>query len=106
METLREIWDWFLVNPARLLVLASLLITLKLAWEEWLGRNTGGSGWLTLARIVVGGGGSLLTAIVAGFYSGPGAFFGYLVLQLFVAVVLPVILVERMSDIHRWLARK
>lgn len=91
-----DIWDWLLVNPARFLVLISLGVTWFICVGEYQGRNSGGSGWITLARISIGAISTLVTAIVAGYFGGVGAFFGYLVLQLFICVVIPIIWVEKM----------
>jgi hypothetical protein len=88
--------SWLLENPARLMVCISLGMTFFIAFAEFGGRRSGGSGWLTLARIGFGGIFTLATAIVAGIYGGVGAFFGYLVLQLFVCILLPTWLVESM----------
>jgi len=38
---------------------------------------------------------TLTTAIVAGVFGGVGAFFGYLVLQGFICVVIPIVWVEK-----------
>lgn len=92
---MQEVWDWLLVNPARLLVLISVAITWFTCLEEYRGRNLGGSGWLSLARISIGTISTLITAIVAGIFGGVGAFFGYLVLQGLVCVVIPVVWVEK-----------
>jgi hypothetical protein len=92
---MQEVWDWLLVNPARVLVLISLVVTWIICAAEYQGRSLGGSGWVTLARISVGAISTLITAIVAGFFGGVGAFFGYLVLQAFVCVVIPIVWVEK-----------
>lgn len=93
---MQEIWAWLLVNPARIMVLVSILFTLAVLRAEHGGRKSGGSGWLTLFRIGVGIIFSIVTAIVAAFFGGIGAFFGYLALQILVCVVAPVILVDRL----------
>ena len=92
---MQEVWDWLLVNPARFLVLISLVVTWLVCSGEYHGRKSGGSGWLTLARISVGAIFTLVTAVVAGFFGGVGAFFGYLVLQVFVCVLIPIVWVEK-----------
>ncbi|MBC2769095.1 hypothetical protein [Pusillimonas minor] len=92
---MQEVWDWLLVNPARFLVLISLVVTWLVCAAEHQGRKSGGSGWLTLARISVGAIFTLVTAVVAGFFGGVGAFFGYLVLQAFVCVLIPIVWVEK-----------
>ncbi|ROT43918.1 hypothetical protein [Pusillimonas sp. NJUB218] len=91
---MQGVWDWLAVNPARYLVLISLVVTWLVCLAEYQGRHTGGSGWLTLARISVGSIFTLITAVVAGFFGGVGAFFGYLVLQIFVCVVIPLVWVD------------
>lgn len=92
--SMNEIWPWLMENPARLMVLISIAVTWCIAVAEWNGRKTGGSGWLTLARIGCGAIFSVLTAIVAGLFGGVGAFFGYLLLQGIICVALPVILID------------
>ncbi len=93
---MQEVWDWLWVNPARFLVVISLVVTWVTCAGEFHGRRSGGSGWLTLARISIGAIFTLLTAIVAAIYGGVGAFFGYLALQLVVCVIIPVVWVEKM----------
>lgn len=93
---MHEIWDWLMLNPARLLVVISLFVTWRIGVAEYGGRRSGGSGWLTLARVASGAIFTVVTAIVAGFYGGMGAFFGYLLLQLVVCVVIPIVWVEKM----------
>lgn len=83
--------DWFLVNPARVMVAVSLLLTLVVLVAEHHGRHTGGSGWLTLTRMGIGAIWCLVTAIVAAFYGGIGALFGYLLLQLLVCIAMPLL---------------
>lgn len=80
------------------MVLISLLLTWRVAREEYHGRKSGGSGWLTLGRMFIGAIFSLITAVVAGFFGGVGAFFGYLAIQVVVTTVLPVYLVARESS--------
>lgn len=93
---MHEFWDWLMINPARLLVMISALVTWFVCAAEYGGRRSGGSGWLTLARVSVGAVFTLITAIVAAFYGGIAAFFGYLLLQLVVAVILPMVVVDKM----------
>lgn len=88
---------WLLENPARIIVLISIVVTWIVASAERHGRNTGGSGWLTLARISVGGISSIVTAVVAGIFGGVGAFFGYLVIQLIVCVIFPIYWVDHVA---------
>ncbi|WXL24060.1 hypothetical protein WG219_11920 [Ectopseudomonas mendocina] len=90
------IFEWFMINPARLMVAISLAFSLFIIKAEYDGRKTGGSGWLTLARQAIGIVFTFLTAIVAAFYGGIGAFFGYLALQFLVCVVLPAFALEVM----------
>ena len=85
-----------MLNPARLLVLASAAVTWFVCAAEYGGRRSGGSGWLTMARISSGAVFTLVTACVAGYFGGIGAFFGYLLLQLLVSVILPIIVVDNM----------
>jgi hypothetical protein len=91
-----DLWDWLMVNPARLMVVISLIVTWCTASIEYSGRNLGGSGWVTLARIGFGGIFALVTAIVAAFFGGVGAFFGYLLIQIIVCIVIPLVWVEKM----------
>jgi len=85
---MQEIGEWLLVNPARIMVLVSLAFSALILWGEHGGRRSGGSGWLTLARVGIGSIFSVVTAIVA-------AFFGYLLVQILVCVVLPLVLIDR-----------
>lgn len=93
---MQDLWEWLLHNPARLMVLISLSVTWCIGVAEHGGRRSGGSGWLTLARVAVGGLFTLVTAIVAGIFGGVGAFFGYLLLQLVVCILIPLVWVEKM----------
>jgi len=92
---MQEIGEWLLVNPARIMVLVSLVFSAFILWGEHGGRRSGGSGWLTLARVGIGSIFSVVTAIVAAFFGGVAAFFGYLLVQILVCVVLPLVLVDR-----------
>lgn len=92
----QELWGWLMINPARLIVLASAVVTWGVCVAEYGGRRSGGSGWLTMARIGSGAIFTLITACVAGFFGGIGAFFGYLLLQLVISVILPILIVEKM----------
>jgi low affinity Fe/Cu permease len=49
---------------------------------------------LTLARVGIGTIFSVVTTIVAAFFGGVGAFFGYL-LQIIVCMVMPLLLLDR-----------
>lgn len=93
---MQALYEWLWINPARLLVLISAVLTCLVFWAEYNGRRSGGSGWLTLARLASGVVFTIVTAIVAAVYGGVGAFFGYLLLQVLVAIVLPMVLVDRM----------
>lgn len=93
-----NIWNWLLGNPANFMVLLSLLVTLGIARAEWNGRRSGGSGWLTLARLASGLVFTLLTAIVAAFFGGVGAFFAYLFLQILTCIALPIWFVDYMPS--------
>lgn len=93
---MHQLWDWLMHNPARLMVLISLSVTWCIGAAEYEGRRSGGSGWLTLTRMAVGALFTVVTAIVAGIFGGVGAFFGYLLLQLVVCVLIPFIWVEKM----------
>ncbi|MVW79108.1 hypothetical protein [Bordetella sp. 02P26C-1] len=96
VSQLVEVGSWLLENPARLLVLISMIVTWCVGVAEYNGRRSGGSGWLTLARLVTGAVFTLFTAIVAGFYGGVGAFFGYLAIQVMVSIVTPIVWLEKM----------
>ncbi|ODT14542.1 MAG: hypothetical protein ABS35_34395 [Kaistia sp. SCN 65-12] len=91
---MQDILDWLLINPARVMVLISIGFTIVIGRAEVGGRRSGGSGWLTLFRISVGAIFALITAIVAGFFGGIGPFFGYLILQILVCIVIPMIWVD------------
>jgi len=93
---MNEVWAWFLENPARLMVGISIAFTYYIGRAEWYGRKSGGSGWLTLFRLCTGAMAVLVTAIVALVFGGIGAFFGYLFLQIIVAIIIPIIWVEKM----------
>lgn len=95
---LKDIWDWLLVNPARILVLISMYVTWWVGRAEWFGRRLGGSGWVTLARLGVGAISSLVTAVIAGLFGGIGAFFGYLLIQIVVTLVIPFLWAEHMPS--------
>lgn len=90
-----EILDWFLYNPARVMVAASILFTISIGRAEMGGRRSGGSGWLTLFRLGTGAAFTVLTAIVAGLFGGIG-FFGYFFIQVVVAVIIPIVWMEKM----------
>jgi hypothetical protein len=92
---MEEVVAWLLVNPARVMVGVSLAFTLIILRAEHGGRRSGGSGWLTLARVGIGSIFSIVTAIVAAFFGGIAAFFGYLLLQIIVCVVMPLVLLDR-----------
>lgn len=91
-----SVFSWFLVNPARAMVTISIFLTLSVGWAEYGGRSSGGSGWLTLARMSIGLVWTVATAVVAAIFGGVGAFFGYLALQALICIVTPMLLVEAM----------
>ena len=94
MPTFQELWHWGLANPARLMVLLSIAFTLVVGLGESGGRNSGGSGWLTLARFASGAVFTLLTVIVASVYGGVRGFFVYGTLQVLVCFVIPALWLE------------
>lgn len=88
----------FLVDPARILVAVSLFTLWSRTPDTTAGiRRVGGSGWLTPLRLDTG---VNATPIVVA--SGTGAFFGYLLLQVVVCLVLPALLVEIWSPARPW----
>ncbi|KRW61902.1 hypothetical protein AO726_00230 [Pseudomonas sp. TTU2014-080ASC] len=89
-----SLFEWFMINPARFMVAISVCFSFIIIKAEYEGRRSGGSGWLVLFRMVVGSIFMLLTAVVAAFFGGIGAFFGYLFLQLMVCIVIPALVVE------------
>jgi hypothetical protein len=91
---MQDILDWLLINPARLMVAISIGFTLFIGLSEAGGRSSGGSGWLTLFRLATGVFFAFATAIVAAFFGGIGAFFGYLLLQILICLVIPVLWVD------------
>lgn len=93
---MNEILDWFLFNPARIMVAASIIFTIFIGRAEMGGRRSGGSGWLTLFRLGTGAAFTVLTAIVAGLFGGIGAFFGYFCIQAVVAIIIPIVWMEKM----------
>lgn len=85
-----------LQNPATVMVAVSVVVTLMIGFGEMGGRNTGGSGWITLARVGFGAIFTLITALVGGIFGGFLAALCYLVVQILVCVVIPLVWVEKM----------
>ena len=83
-------------NPATVMVAISIAVTLLIGFGEMGGRNSGGSGWITLARLGVGAIFTLLTALVGGIFGGVLAGLCYLGVQILVCLVIPVVWLEKM----------
>ena len=83
-------------NPATVMVAISIAFTLYIGFGEMGGRNSGGSGWLTLFRISIGAVFSLVTAIVGAIFGGLLAGLCYLLVQILVCVVIPMVWLEKM----------
>ncbi|WP_029074048.1 hypothetical protein [Kaistia adipata] len=92
---MHDILDWLLINPARIMVALSIAFTIFIGLSEAGGKTTGGSGWLTLFRVGTGALFTLPTAVVAGIFGGIGAFFGYLLLQILVCIIIPMVWVDK-----------
>lgn len=92
---MQDILAWLLINPARIMVALSIAFTIFIGRAEAGGKTTGGSGWLTLFRVGIGALFTLVTAVVAGIFGGIGAFFGYLLLQILVCIVIPMVWVDK-----------
>lgn len=96
MATLHTLWDFLLANPARLMVLVSLGVTLLIGHGESSGRHTGGSGWLTLVRLACGAVFTIATVVVATIFDGVRGFFVFGTLQVLICLVIPALWVEAM----------
>ena len=85
-----------LQNPATIMVAISIAFTLIIGFGEMGGRTSGGYGWLTLFRIAVGAVFALATALVGGIFGGLLAGLCYLVVQVMICIVIPLVWVEKM----------